>query len=184
MTAAATVKFFNNKRPEIEVGDFHILQSTGQEKRIKLQLRIPISNRPLTGIPDWIQDGYQFVVKDGSVYRKSITDGVRLEGITVTFFATDKAKQKSILLAGSTMDRFSVEKIGKDDKAMVFLNFVLYAPCTRIIASWAYEQTGTTMFAEFDSTQASFSYSGESEEEEAEDTKQADLPGVPPTKKK
>ena len=58
--ATPKVKFFEKSRREMEIGDFHSLKSRGGERRVKANMRIPLSNRSTAGIPEWILDGYQF----------------------------------------------------------------------------------------------------------------------------
>lgn len=162
----STVEFFSGYRREMEIGEYKVLKTAGGEKRIKFDMRLPISNRPMLGIPGWISEGHELIIKDDSVYDKSTCKGVRLEGMTVTVFSTDTVKSKSILMAGCTMDKFVVQAIGKDDKKQTHLGFVLYAPASKDLAEWSYDHMDATMFAEFDTTQASFSYGGEAEEDE------------------
>lgn len=170
---AQEVQFFKSSRREIELGDYHILKTTGNERRVKADFRIPLSNRITANVPDWILDGYQVVIKDKSFYNKMLCKDVRLEGMTVEFFTTDTVKRKMQTLNGCTLDKFSVERVGKDDKAQTYVNVICYAPCSADIAAWFYSNQGATMFAEFDTTQATFSYDGENEEE---DETQTDLP--------
>lgn len=77
------------------------------------------------------------------------------------------------------MDKFVVERVGEGEKAEVFVSFVVYAPCSKDIIGWFYDHQGATIFAEFDATQATFSYDGEADEEEesaAEDQGELDIP--------
>ena len=162
---AQEVKFFNSRR-EMEIGDFVSLKSKGAERRIKASLHIPMSNRTTQGVPDWLLDGYQFVVKDSSYYDKTSCKGIKLEGMSVDLFTTDTVKRKTRTLNGCTLDKFAVERVGKDDKAETFLRFVCYVPASLEIMQFFYEMQGATVYSEFDTTQASFAYEGESDDED------------------
>jgi hypothetical protein len=169
--ATAEVKFFTARR-EMEIGDFHSLKTRGGERRVKTSLRIPLSNRPTQGIPDWVLEGYTFVVKDASPYDKTSCKGVKLEGMSIAFYTSDTVKRKMQGvggLNGCTMDRFVVERVGEGEKAEVYINFIVYAPCSKDIIAWFYDHQGASIFCEFDTTQASFAYEGEEEDEDGED---------------
>lgn len=162
---ANEIQFYEGRR-ELEFGDFVSLKTTGNERRVKINMRIPISNHSMVGIPSWVSQGHEVVVRDKSFYTKAICKGVRMEGMSIDFFSTDTVKRKLRTLNGATMDKFSVERVGKDDKCQTFLNMVVYAPCSLEIIQWCYETQGATVFAEFDTTQAEFSYKGDEEESE------------------
>lgn len=163
---AQEIEFFRNSRREAELGDFHSLRSTGNERRIKSAMRLPLSNRPMINLPEWIVQGHELVVKDGGFFTKAACKDVRMEGMTVDFFTTDSVKRKMRTLNGCTLDKFSVERVGKDDKAQTYLNFTCYTPCCLEIMQFFYEMQGSTVFSEFDTTQAAFTYKGESDEPE------------------
>jgi len=163
---ATAVEFFTDSRRETELGDFHSLKTTGNERRVKVAIRLPLSNRSMVGIPEWISQGHELVVKDNSFYTKTLCKDVRMEGMSVDFFTTDSVKRKMRTLNGCTLYKFSVERIGKEDKAQTYLNFVLYAPCSLEIMQFFYEMQGGTVYAEFDATQAAFSYDAKDEDDE------------------
>lgn len=176
--ATSEVKFFKNRR-EMEIGDFHSLKSRGGERRVKVPVRVPMSNRPNKGTPEWILDGYQFVVKDDSPYNKTACKDVKFEGMSVSFFTSEDNQRKMAGVGGlnaCTMDRFAIERVGDSEKAEVFLSFVIYAPCSKDIIVWMYDHQGASVFVEFDTTQATLAYDGEEEDDEDEDDDQADLP--------
>lgn len=162
---ANEIQFYEGRR-ELEFGDFVSLKTTGNERRVKINMRIPISNHSMVGMPSWVSQGHEVVVRDKSFYTKAICKDVRMEGMSIDFFSTDTVKRKLRTLNGATMDKFSVERVGKDDKCQTFLNMVVYAPCSLEIIQWCYETQGATVFAEFDTTQAEFSYKGDEEESE------------------
>jgi len=167
------IDFFEGRR-ELEFGDFNSLRTNGNERRVKIQMRIPISNHSMVGMPSWVSQGHEIVVKDKSFYTKAICKDVRMEGMSIEFFSTDTVKRKMRTLNGVTMDKFSVERVGKDDKAQTYLNFIIYCPCSLEIIQWCYETQGATVFAEFDTTQAEFSY--KEEEEDGQEDLPLDVP--------
>lgn len=178
---SSAVKFFK-KRREIELGDFHSLKSRGGERRVKIAVRIPLSNRPTGGTPDWVAREFEHVMKDESAFAKVSGSKMKLEGMSVDFFTTDKIANKMQTLNSCMLSRFVVERIGETEKAEVYLSFDLYAPCGKPIIGWAYDNQGATVFAEFDVTQATLTYGGESggssdeDEEEEEGAEDANGP--------
>lgn len=166
--ATTEVKFFKHRR-KMEVRDFTSLMSAGNERRIKAGLRIPMSNLPTKGVPDWVLDGYQFVVKDDSPYNKTSCKKIEMDGMSVSFFTSDETQRKMTGvggLNGCKMDRFVVERIGDDEKAIVYLSFILYVACTEDILLWFFKHQHGEVFAEFDTTQATLVYTGEDEDED------------------
>lgn len=166
-------EFFPNVRRELEIMDYHVLKSSGGERRIKANLRIPIAGgRPVAGMPEWTLEARESVIKDRGIHRKVVCE-LEIEGVTVEFFNSPDVKRRTQLINGATLKQFSIERIGKDNKADVFLNLVLYAPASKEIADWFYEHLHGSCFVEFDATQASFSYDGE---EKPKDDSQLELP--------
>lgn len=166
---ATEIEFFGNTRRECEICDFHSLQSAGKERRVKAEIRLPLSNRPMIGIPEWVSKGHELVVQDRSFYTKTTCKDVRLEGMSIDFFTTDSVKRKMRTLNGCTLDKFSIERVGKDDKAQTYLNLTVYSPCSLEIIQWFYEMQGATVYSEFDSTQAAFTYKGEGDDKDEDD---------------
>lgn len=173
------IQFYEGRR-ELEFGDFNSLRTTGNERRVKINMRIAISNHSMVGMPSWVSQGHEVVARDKSFYTKAICKDVRMEGMSIDFFSTDTVKRKNRTLNGCTMDKFSVERVGKDDKCQTFLNMIVYCPCSLDIIQWCYETQGATVFAEFDTTQAEFSYKGDADEDESDDdSEQEDIPFDP-----
>jgi hypothetical protein len=159
-------EFFPNVRRELEIMDYHVLKSSGGERRVKANLRVPIAGgRPVSGMPEWTLEARESVIKDRGIHRKVVCE-LEIEGVTVEFFNSPEVKRRTLLINGSTLKQFSIERVGKDNKADVFLNMVLYAPASKEIADWFYEHLHGYCYAEFDATQAAFSYDGEDQPKE------------------
>lgn len=172
-----TADFFPKVRRELEIMDFHVLRSTGSERRAKTSVRMPLGgSQSVIGVPDVILSAREAVMKDRGIQKKIIFE-LEIEGETVTFFSTGEVKGKQQSFAGATLKQFSVERVGKDEKALVFLNFIIYSPTSVEQVSWLYKMLHETTFAEFDSTQAKFNYDKNADEEdENEDDGQEELP--------
>lgn len=168
-------EFFKGVRRELQINDFHVLRSTGSERRIKINMRMPLGGgRPVIGLPEWVLDARENVTKDGSPHRKVICE-VDIEGVTTEFFTTPESKRRTQVLNGCLVKQFAVERVGKDEKTEVYLNFVGYAPCSEEIVLWMYKHLHESTFAQFDATQASFLYAGEGSDSDAD---QEELPLV------
>lgn len=167
-------EFFPKVRRELEIMDFHVLRSSGSERRAKTSVRMPLGgNHSIVGVPEVVLAARESVMKDRGIQRKIIFE-LEIEGETVTFFSTGEVKGKQQTFSGATLKQFSVERVGKDDKAHVYLNFIVYAPTSVEQVSWLYKMLHETTFSEFDSTQAKFSYDEKADEEE--DDGQEELP--------
>ena len=168
-------EFFAKVRREVDIQDFHVLRSTGSERRAKINVRMPLGgSQSIVGVPGWVLTARESVMQDRGLHRKVICD-LEIEGVTVEFFTTPEAKRRTQILNGATLKQFSVERVGKDEKAEVFLNAICYTPCSEEIVVWLYSHLHESAFVEFDSTQAAFSYDGEKSEDE-EDDDQPELP--------
>jgi hypothetical protein len=80
-----------------------------------------------------------------------------------------------LALNACKLDRFSIERVGDDEKAIVYLNVTIYAPTNEEQIVWWYKYQGSNVFVEFDTTQASFAYDGEDADPESEDAEE--VPG-------
>jgi hypothetical protein len=166
--------FFPKVRRELDIQDFHVLRSTGSERRVKVNMRMPIGGQQsIIGVPEEVLNARESVMKDRGVQRKVIFE-LEIEGAAMEFFTTPEAKRRTQMFTGTTLKQFSVERVGKDEKAAVYLNFIAYSPCSEESVVWLYQHLHDSSFAEFDATQATFTYDGEDKEDE--DDGQTELP--------
>lgn len=174
-------KFFPEARRAVSIMDFHVLKSSGKELRAKITVRMKIGGGiPMQGVPEWVLEGYQAVVKDKAVHRKILCE-LEIDGVAVDTFTTPDSKRRTQFWPGCDLKQFSIERIGKDENAGVYLNFVVY---TKYVISvepdkdmviWLVKHMHEDSCFAFDATQASFLYPGE-EKEKGDDDGQENLP--------
>jgi hypothetical protein len=159
-------EFFKGVRREVEISDFHVLRSTGSERRVKVNMRMPLGGQQsIIGVPEEVLTARESVMKDRGVQRKVIFE-LEIEGASVEFFTTPEVKRRTQLFTGTTLKQFSVERVGKDEKSAVYLSFIAYSPCSEESVVWLYKYLHDSSFVEFDATQAEFSYGGEATDDE------------------
>lgn len=172
-------QFFPEVRRAVSIMDFHVLKSSGKELRIKVTTRMKIGGGiPMQSVPEWVLEGYQAVVKDKAVHRKILCE-LEIDGVAIDTFTTPDVKRKTQSWLGCDIKQFTIERIGKDEKAGVYLGFVIY---TKYVISqdsdkdlliWLAKHMHEDSYFSFDATQASFQYPGE--EAEKGDNKQDGL---------
>lgn len=160
------VMFFQ-KRREVQIGDFNTYKEGANIRMLSVPCRIPMANRPNDGVPEWILDGYEIVVKDDSKYGSmTAKKKQKIEGVSVTFFTTDTIKSKMNAgkgisgLNGCAFSKMHVDRVGEADKTEIYFHFTLAVPCNHEILLWFYDMQGSSTYMEFDSTQAEFQYDG------------------------
>lgn len=170
-------EFFKDVRREVYISDFHCLETSGSERRVKINCRMPIgASLSVLGLPEWVLNARELVIAEKAIQRKVICD-VEIDGIAVEWFTTPEVKKRTQIFNGAKLKQFFIERTGKDEKSDVYLNFFVYAPSTEEMVIWLYRHRSASSFAQFDITQASFSYEGEDPDESEGENQQLPLVG-------
>lgn len=165
--------FFPNNRREITLQDYRTLMSRGEEKRMKLFVRMPLTNKPAVGIPKWVSAPYLEMAKEDSLTGRCNLTDVFLEGMTLTVYSTDKIKRATLTATGCMLIGFHLDAQGESEKREVFLCFTVYCPANIQLRDWAWDHLHKTFFADFEYSQTEMDFDGadaeDSEGEEEED---------------
>lgn len=164
--------FYKGNRREFTLTDYHVLMTSGEEKRFKLSLEMPISNKPLVAMPGWISNPWQEMEKADSLTTRSNIE-VMLEGMTIDIFCTDAINLKELTATGVLFTGFHLSTSGEGEKKETVLNFVAYVPGSIQMRDWAWGNLRKTFFAEVAYSQSEITFDDVAEEEEDEEAVEA-----------
>ena len=159
---------FGGHRRKLELESWQVLRSKAGEKRLKMEMRMPLSGESLIAMPDWVGNTYEVMIKDGSAPRRGPLDRY-LEGMTFEVFPTEKHRSRALSLTGVTIKNLCVDRDGEEDTAEVSLRFVLYSPGNVQGRDWAWDLIGGSFWGTFEYSQTEFEFSGEKAGEDTED---------------
>jgi hypothetical protein len=162
--------FFPGNRRRLELEDWQPLLNEQSEKRVRLDLLMPLTGQPFLGLPDYIGQPYERMDQENSATLEVKLDG-DLEGITVETFSTDSAQfpiessreglemtpedlgRRHILLPASTLRNFKLLRITRNKQPLVALKFSLTTKADPALVLWAYRYHGANFWAVFTETE-------------------------------
>lgn len=173
--------FFPGIRRECTLSKYELLETTGEEKRSKLTIDIPLSDRDLKGIPDWVAGPFSEMAKAESLTGRSAIEAI-CDGMTLEIFSTDKVKRRTLMSTGVMITGFSLVATGDGDKRDIALSAVIYVPANITLHQWAWDHIHKTFFAafEYSQTEMDFQAAGDSDADEENDEEQQTPEGDEP----
>jgi hypothetical protein len=162
--------FFPGNRRECTLTSYQLLETTGEEKRSKLTIEMPLSDRDLKGIPDWVAGPFSEMGKAESLTGRSAIEAM-CDGMTLEIFSTDKVKRRTLMSTGVMITGFSLVATGDGDKRDIALSAVIYVPANITLHQWAWDHIHKTFFASFEYSQSEmdFKAAGDSDADEDND---------------
>jgi hypothetical protein len=155
-------QLFEGHRRKASLVAWSHLRTKAGESRIKLDLRIPLSNEPSLGMNDAIAEGFLVMAKDESkIDRTSLS--VELEGMTLESFTTDAIKHPSVVNTGVKFQKLALVAAGEGDKRTIDLLMIAYVPASIQLRDWAWENLHATFFLESVYSQSEMEWVGEAE---------------------
>ena len=154
---------FAGNRRETELTSWLVLQSRGREKRMKFSVRMPLSNRPLVAMPDWIAISYEAMHKDGSAQSSGKLSRM-LEGMTWEIFSTPERREPVLSLTGTTVKDLALLKDGDEEDGEIYLYATIYAPANVKARDWAWETLRGTFYGSFEYSQSELAFDGNKDE--------------------
>jgi hypothetical protein len=168
--------FFGGNRRKCELEHWEVLPGRGDgEKRIKMDVRMPLSDESLVAMPDWIGNTFEATIKDDSAQRRGILDRF-MEGMTIEVFSTEKNRSRALCLTSTTVKNLCIERAGEEDESDVFLHFVVYSPANVQARDWAWDLVGKTFWASFEYSQTEMDFNGTADADEDPDNKNTMAP--------
>jgi hypothetical protein len=163
--------FFPGQRRKLVLADFYPKLNTEDEKRLCLCFSMSLSDQSLVGMPQGIGAAFEAVGKlDNGIPKCPF--GEELEGITVELFPHDKAKRREQLLPAVTLRSFMVTRPDTENAKAneIELTFNTTVPGSRDLCTWAYENLGAVLYADFTQAQGSLELKTDETGEEDEET--------------
>ena len=139
--------FFEGKRRECNLQDYRPLKTKAGERRMKLVVSMPLSNRPLYGIPGEFAEDHALMERKNSKVKMSKV-AVELEGALYSIFSTDTISNATVSLNGATLNSFKLVAEGVGDKRTVSLDFMVYLPWTDPLREWCGDHLHADFFCE------------------------------------
>jgi hypothetical protein len=160
--------FFPEQRRKLELTSWQELMNAQSEKRIRLDLQMPLTNQTLLGMPDFIGRGFEIMEREDS-HEKQIPIDVELENVHFEAFSTDVCKKaipieslglnlddekkqltRSYLkFSSSTIRNFKLVRI----KDGVALEFNITVKSDAGLCLWAHHYHGATFWGVFSEAQ-------------------------------
>lgn len=128
--------FFDGKRRECNLKDYHVLQDTQGRKRITLAVMMPLSNKPATGMPEEFAEQFMVMGREDSCSDFSKVS-VTVQGATCDIFHTDVSNRAASKSIGAELQNFRMIGSGKKEKREIALHFTLTASHTDTLLDWA-----------------------------------------------
>lgn len=187
--------FFPGARRRVELEDWRPLMNEQGDRRIRLDLLMPLTGQAILGMPTFVSAAYERMdVEDSAI--KDVDLFTELEGITVEGYATDQSKplelewgvgldeaeaqakeaKRKLLLTGCTLRSFKLVRVTRDKMAIVALRLSVSTKSDVALVIWAHRYHGATFWAEFTATQGEI---GDKPSEEAQMELGDDMPTLP-----
>ncbi len=161
--------FFPGTRKHLIVQGITLLQSAEGEKRIKLDLIMPLTDGSLVGMPSWIGEAFDHMGKEETVERFTKFD-VELESMSLFVHTTEDADNPAQTLFNVLLSNFSMTREEQDeeeeDLSDVCLKFVAKAPSNPKLWAWIYPYHQNSIFVRFETTQPELAASAPAEDKQ------------------
>ena len=164
--------FFPNLRRRVELEDWAPLMNEQGEKRIRLDLLMPLTGEAIVGMPHFVAPAWEKMEAQDSAI-KDVPFVTEIEGVTVEAFATDssapmelewgvgldeaqeqeKEKRRKLLLTSSTLRNFKLVRVTREKQKIVGLRFSILTKNDTYLVLWAYKYHGSTFWCQFTETQ-------------------------------
>lgn len=144
--------FFEGKRRECVLQNYHPLESRAGEKRFKLFVAMPLSNKPVDGMPEAFVEQYELMEREKSVLNHSKVGSI-VEDATFQIFATDTVTKPAIKSVGVILQNLKLIGVGIGESREVSLEFEAYVAGSIALKDWLYEHIHKTFFTEVEPSQ-------------------------------
>lgn len=165
------ISFFPGNRRRVELEDWQPLLNSQDEKRVRLDILMPLTGEPVIGMPEWLSPAYQTMTRKGSV-EKDIPITTEIEACTFEGFSTEGSHRnieidkggldltkeemghRNVLIPGATLRNFKLVRVTRNDQSIVALKFSITFKADSGLVLWAHKYHGGTFWASFVVTQA------------------------------
>jgi hypothetical protein len=156
----------------VELNDWDPLYDRQQgDKRIKLDLIMPITGQVMLALPDFVTPGYERMDVENSAIDE-IDLRTEIEGITVEIYHTHESgpmevewgkgldeaeaeaadRKRKLMLTACTLKGFKLVRVNREKQSLVALSFSINTKRDTLLVVWAHKYQGATFWAEFSAT--------------------------------
>lgn len=119
------LSFFPGRKVKAELTSWHPKMNAQGEKRVRLDLMIPLIDETRKGqVPGWLIYELDVMDRADSGVDKIVLGNITLEGVTMEFFDTVKSPERTQLIAAATLQDFTLERLTRDKQTFLALCFV------------------------------------------------------------
>ncbi len=164
--------FFPGNRRKVELVDWDPLLDAQDNKRVRLDILMPLTNQPVLGAPEFVFEGYEKMSNKGSAIDE-IDIGAVLEGMTLEAFSTDQIKQAieidtlglnlvnipeqlgrtHVKITAATLRNFKLVRVTRDKQSIIALKFSVTVKSDAGLVLWAHTYHGGTFWGMFTQAQ-------------------------------
>lgn len=117
-----------------------------KEKNINIRFILDVGNGDLKGVPDWMQDARDFVMKTD----QTATDDLVLSGLNISMGDPNLFKKKCVEAPKCTLRKFVCYAAGSEDEPETLLGFIVKTRFSTDLCRWLGQMAGETFTATFD----------------------------------
>jgi hypothetical protein len=148
-----------HSKRRIRVEKYEQLETVANEARKKIVFSMQIDGESFLGVPEWVGDAYVVLAK-GAAHASRVNIDVKLNGMTLEFYATDQSATRALLLTKCKLKSFHVVREGLEEAAKYFLMYTAYVPDSQALHDWLREMFRQDCFVKFDVDQEDLAFDG------------------------
>ncbi|HEV7674364.1 MAG TPA: hypothetical protein VGQ12_07530 [Candidatus Angelobacter sp.] len=139
--------FFPGKKRQVTLENWSPKRNTEGERRILFKFKMPITGQPLTGFPDFLNEGFHAVEKErsGGVF----TSDSELEAMAIEYFDTADSPEKITRAVGVTLQGLTLQREKEGESYVTVLRYHYTVPWFKGL--WRFVDTywGKELFCDF-----------------------------------
>lgn len=139
--------FFEGRRRECVLTSWEVLKNKAGEKRIKVMVSMPLSRKPVLGMPESFSEQYMLMEKEESKLSLSKID-VLIESAKFEIFSTDAIASSAVDCDAAMLQDFRMVAEGGKENRKVSLEFVSYLPGSVHLRDWCWDHIHATFYCE------------------------------------
>jgi hypothetical protein len=170
--------FFGANRRQCTLVRGELLRSKGNEKRMKLNVSMLMSETNLAHCPEPFLTQFAVMEKQDSALNRARID-VEFDSMAVRIFSTDTIVEPAVNIHGALLHKFAMVGEGTGEKRTVSLDFLIYLPATEDLYAWNWDAVHGDFYIESVKAQGSLDLSGEVDDDDMEEPAETRLTQPP-----
>lgn len=139
--------FFPGKRRQVVLENWSPKRNTEGEKRVLFKFKMPITGQPITGFPDFLNEGFHAVEKErsGGVF----TSDAELEAIALEYFDTEDSPEPVTRVVGVTLQGLTLQREKEGESYVTVLRYHYNVPWWKGLWKFVDTYWGKTLYSNF-----------------------------------